>query len=205
MKRIKGIYLVTEGDHVRVAEAALKGGVKIVQLRDKQMSGRQLVETARQLKQLCKKHGALLLVNDRVDVALAAGADGVHVGQDDIPAALIRDFVPDDFIIGVSVQTVAQAKEAEAAGANYVAVSPVFTTPTKPDAGKGLGLERLKEIKQAVTIPVVAIGGINGSNLEEVLRAGADACAVVSAITRADLPEKAAEELVTIYEKWCLR
>lgn len=203
MRRIAGIYLVTENDHLKVARAALDAGVHVIQLRDKQMTGRMLVEMARELKQLAERPGAVFLVNDRVDVALAAGADGVHVGQEDIPVELIRRFVPEDFIVGVSVKTVEQAVKAEADGASYVAVSPVFETPTKPDAGAGLGLESLSQIRKAVSIPVVAIGGINRTNITDVFRAGADAAAVVSAITRADSPYQAARELVSLYEKWC--
>lgn len=206
---MKGIYLVTEEyggrSHFDVALMALKSGVRIVQYREKFKSTRKMVEEARALKELTKKYGALFIVNDRVDVAVMAEADGVHVGEEDASVLDIRKYFSQNLIVGVSVSSVEEAVQAEQMGASYVAVSPVFDTATKPDAKRGLGLHVLRKVVESVRIQVVAIGGINLSNLNEVVDSGASAVAVVSAITRAENPEKAAKELVCAFEeRWRL-
>ena len=138
---------------------------------------------------------ARFIVNDRLDIALAAGADGVHLGQYDLPVAAARSLSPPSFIIGVSVGSVEEALAAERDGANYIALSPVFSTPTKDDAGPGHGLEVLREIKAAVKLPVIAIGGVNAGNVTEVVGAGADGVAVISAVLGADDVEAAARSM----------
>ena len=168
--------------HVELARLAAEGGADVIQLRDKHLESRQLYETALEISKICRQHDVLFIVNDRVDIALAAKADGVHVGQGDIPAAVLRKFVPPDFIIGVSAGTAEEALRAEKDGADYVALSPVFDTSSKDDAGSGRGIEELKKMKQAVSIPVLAIGGINKDNIKEVIAAGADGAAVISAV-----------------------
>ncbi len=203
MKKIKGIYLVTEEykkGHFEYAKAALRAGVKLIQLREKTASGRKFLKTAKEVKNICNEYNALFMINDRLDIAMLSGADGIHVGKDDLPVREIRKIVGKEFIVGVSVASLEEAREAQSEGASYVAVSPVFNTSTKEDAGEGLGLEILRQVKSEIDIPVVAIGGINKVNILDVIEAGADCVAVVSAITRAENPEGAARELVELFE-----
>lgn len=171
--------------HVEVARAAIDGGATIIQLRDKEASTRELIEIGLALRKLTRERGVTFIVNDRVDVALAVEADGVHVGQDDMPAKLARKLMGANRIVGVSVSTVEEALQAETDGADYVSVSPVFTTPTKPDAPPPTGVEGLRRISEAVQIPVIAIGGITEGNVKEVIKAGADGVAVISAVVAA--------------------
>lgn len=204
-ERIKGVYLVTENygeGHLELSRAALKAGVRMIQLRDKEMDNKNLIKLAISIRELCKEHDALFIINDRPEVAFTSKADGVHIGQSDMSVRKSRKIVGSNAIIGISVSSVEQALEAEKEGVDYVAVSPVFFTSTKKDAGAGLGLDMLSKICHSSNVPVVAIGGINKSNIVEVLRTGVDAVAVVSAITRADNPEKAAEELVNIFNSF---
>ena len=135
-----------------------------------------------EIRAITKETGALFIVNDRLDVALACGADGVHLGQDDLRINVARQLAPRPFVIGASVRNVDEAVTAEEAGADYVAVSPVFSTASKDNAGTGVGLAALRKIRAAVTIPVIAIGGISRENVSEVIRAGADGVAVISAV-----------------------
>ncbi|MGB5931814.1 MAG: thiamine phosphate synthase [Anaerolineae bacterium] len=185
------LYVITDAklsrgrSHLEVAQATIEGGASIIQFRDKQMSTRQLVETARKIKELTDEASIPLIINDRLDVALAVDADGVHVGQDDMPAALARQLIGPHKILGVSASTVEEALQAEREGADYVSASPVFTTPTKPDAPPPTGLEGLKAIVEAVNLPVIAIGGINEKNAAEVIEAGAQGIAVISAVISA--------------------
>jgi thiamine-phosphate pyrophosphorylase len=204
-----GLYVVTERwdnrSHIDVARAALAGGAKAIQLRDKDMPVRDLLAAAQAIREMCSAAGAVLIVNDRLDVALAAQADGVHLGQSDLPVGAARraltGYERRRFIVGVSVASVAEAQEAVAEGADYLGVSPVFATATKPDAGEAVGTRGLAEIRQAVSLPLVAIGGINTDNVADVIRAGADGAAVVSAITRADDMETAARRLAAIIDE----
>ncbi|MEW6524245.1 MAG: thiamine phosphate synthase [Bacillota bacterium] len=188
--RLLRLYVVLDRELSRgrsleeVTRAALAGGAGVIQLRGKDWSGRELYQVAVTLGRLTRSHGALLVVNDRVDVALAARADGVHVGQEDIPAPAVRELLGPDRWLGVSVGSVAEA-EAAATVADYVSVSPVFATPTKPGAGSGVGLEGLQAVVRAVTVPVLAIGGINTANARACVQAGAAGLAVVSAIATA--------------------
>lgn len=181
--------------HVELARLALEGGADAIQLRDKHMESRQLYETALEISEICRQHGAIFIVNDRVDIALAAKADGVHVGQGDIPVAAIRKFVPSDFIIGVSAGKVEEALKAQEDGADYIALSPIFDTSSKDDAGHGKGIEELKKMKQSVSVPVLAIGGINENNVKEVIAAGADGVAVISAVVSQEDVSAAAANL----------
>lgn len=186
-----GLYVIT--DHIPetdrnpviIAQAALEAGARIIQLREKYASARQLLSWARQIKELTQTRSALLIINDHVDIAMACGADGIHLGQDDLPAEEARKLLGSQAIIGVSAETDQEALEAEAAGANYLGIGPMFTTATKSDAGAPIGPERLRTIKQQVRIPVFGIGGINLTNFREVLEAGADGICVISAISRA--------------------
>lgn len=195
------LYIVTDRkasrgrDHMSMVRAALDGGADVIQLRDKDLSGRDLYALAREMASLVHASRARFIVNDRLDIALAAGADGVHLGQYDLPVAAARSLSPPSLIIGASVGSVEEALAAERDGANYIALSPVFSTPTKDDAGPGHGLEVLREIKAAVKLPVIAIGGVNAGNVTEVVAAGADGVAVISAVLGADDVEAAARSM----------
>ncbi|MDM7462008.1 MAG: thiamine phosphate synthase [bacterium] len=197
--RLAGLYVITDSqvrDPLETARLVLQGGGRIVQLREKHMTTRQLVRIGQALRTLTREYGALLIVNDRLDVALAVEADGVHLGQDDLPAALARKIAGDRFIIGVSAETVEEARRAEADGATYLGVGPMFATATKPDAGAPVGPERLRLIKQAVAIPVFGIGGIAPANARAVLEAGADGVCVISAIVGAPDPRAATQTFI---------
>lgn len=184
-----------------VVSAAINGGATAIQFRDKEASSKALLEIGARIRQITWKKSALFIVNDRVDIAVAVDADGVHLGQNDLPITSTRTILGYDKIIGISVTNINQAIQAEQAGADYLGLSPIFSTATKPDAGTGLGLEFIRQVKQKVNIPLVAIGGINLENVAEVINAGADTAAVVSAIVSADDIEGAARELVVKIKK----
>jgi thiamine-phosphate pyrophosphorylase len=187
--------------HLEVARAALEGGARFLQFREKEMTTRELVETAAELRRLTREYGATLVVNDRVDVAPAAEADGVHVGESDLPVAEARRLLGPGAMIGASAATVESARAAEAAGADYLGVGPVFPTGSKPDAGEAIGLTCLAEIKAAVSIPVLGIGGIDAGNVAEVMRAGADGVAVIAAVSEAEDMVAATAELLKAVER----
>ncbi len=185
------LYIITDQrishgkSHLEVAEAALAGGATVVQFRDKEMKDSEAVVACREIYKLTKKKGVSFIVNDRVEVAKAVDADGVHLGQEDMSFSSARKILGKEKIIGISVETVEQALKAVEGGADYLGVGPIYPTATKLDAGKVLGIARLKEIRESVNIPIVAIGGINENNLEEVLKAGVDGVAVISAVVSA--------------------
>jgi len=201
------LYLVTDASlsrgrsHLEIVAAAIRGGATLVQYREKNANTRRMIEEALELRALCRQHAIPFIVNDRVDVALAVDADGVHVGQEDMPAAMARQLIGPARILGVSAENSTQAHQAQAEGADYIGASPVFATPTKPDAPPPLGMQGLRELAQACRIPVVAIGGMNASNAAEALRNGAAGIAVVSAIVNAEDVELAAYKLKEIIEK----
>lgn len=198
------LYLVTDRGlslgrtTVDIVRAAVAGGVTCVQLREKECSTRQFVIEARAVRELLAGTGIPLIVNDRIDVALAVGADGVHLGQTDMLIADARRVVGSSMLIGISVECVEDAVRAEAEGADYIGISPVFSTPTKTDTASALGLDGVSRIRAAVSLPLVGIGGIKPENAAEILRAGCDGIAVVSAIVSAPDPQRAASELKTI-------
>jgi len=185
------LYIITDQrishgkSHLEVAEAALVGGATVIQFRDKEMEDSKAIEVCHKIHKLTKKKGVPFIVNDRVEIVKAVDADGVHLGQEDMSFSSARKILGKEKIIGISVETVEQALKAVEGGADYLGIGPIYPTATKPDAGKALGIARLKEIRESVNIPIVAIGGINENNLEEVLRAGADGVAVISAVVSA--------------------
>jgi thiamine-phosphate pyrophosphorylase len=185
-KRLSGLYVILDRqalagrDMVAVAGQVVEGGGRVVQLRDKQSSRSELLAAAQAVKALCEQSNVLFIVNDYVDVALAADADGVHTGQKDLPLPVVRRLMPIDKIAGCSVNTVAEAVKARDEGADYIAVGAMFPTRTK-EAAIVVGIERLKQVREAVSTALVAIGGIDEDNIGQVLAAGADSAAVVSA------------------------
>jgi thiamine-phosphate diphosphorylase len=204
--QIKGIYVITDEQlvpgrsHVEIAKAALTGGAAIIQLRDKLASDEYLIRVGRAIREMSSAVGALFIVNDRMEVALACDADGIHVGQSDPPPSQLRPLFPKK-IIGVSASTPEEAMRALADGADYIGVGPIFATSTKPDAGKPIGLQGLATIRAAVpNLPIVAIGGINEHNIAEVAKAGADAASVISAVVCASDMVEATRKLVEIWE-----
>ncbi len=201
------LYVITDAalsrgrSHSDVIVAAIRGGATIIQYREKSASTRKMFEEARTLLALCRKHHVPFIVNDRLDIALAVDADGVHVGQDDMPASLARKLIGEQKILGVSAENEEQARKAIADGADYLGVGTVFPTATKSDVGNPIGLDGVEQIVRISKIPVVGIGGINASNAADVIRAGAAGVAVISAIVNAEDVEGAARELKQIVEE----
>jgi len=204
LKAMQGLYLVTDRDLCGgrplqdVVRAAVAGGAAWVQLREKNLSTRAFVEEAAAIKTLLAPHKVPLIINDRLDVALAVDADGVHVGQDDMPYPLARAILGKKMIIGLSVETWEDVEAAEKWDVDYLGVSPVFATPTKTDTKGSWGLEGIARIRAFSRHPLVAIGGLNAANTGAAVRAGADGIAVVSAICAAPDPLRAARELCRI-------
>jgi thiamine-phosphate pyrophosphorylase len=200
------LYFVTDRSLSRgrstreIVAAAIRGGVTCVQLREKTCSTREFIDEALGVKAVVKSCGVPLIINDRVDIALAVAADGVHLGQSDMPLDTARSLVGQAMLIGISVESVEDAVAAQAGGADYLGVSPVFATPTKTDTAAPLGLEGLKKIRAAVKLPLVAIGGLNVRNAAAAVRSGADGIAVVSAIASAEDPEQAARDLTRVIQ-----
>jgi thiamine-phosphate pyrophosphorylase len=196
------LYLVTDPELTfgrsifEVVRSAVVGGATLVQLREKEATTRDFVSKALELGKFLREAGVPLIINDRADVALAARADGVHLGADDMPYHMAREVLGPDAIIGVSVQSVDEAAAASASTPDYIAVSPVFATGTKPDHAAPLGLGGLREIRARVTGKLVAIGGITLENAADVVCAGADGIAVVTALTMAEDPASAARDLL---------
>lgn len=186
--KIRGLYAIIDTSFIalseaeRTAVAMLEGGAKIIQLRAKDAPTGPMLEAARKIRALTVSYGALFMVNDRVDVALLSRADGVHLGNDDIPAEDARKLLGKNSIIGISTHTRDEALAAQKRGADYISFGPVFATKTKKDALSPRGLEALKQAVEAVSIPVVAIGGINEKDLADVLACGVDAVAIISDI-----------------------
>ncbi|WP_448874614.1 thiamine phosphate synthase [Desulfobulbus propionicus] len=197
------LYLVTDRTLARgrstieIVAAAVRGGVTCVQLREKHASTREFIQEARAVKTLLDSQQTKipLIINDRLDVALAVGADGVHLGQRDMPLADARRLVGKTMIIGISAESVDDARAADAEDADYLGISPVYATPTKTDTAPPLGLDGIRAIRAAVSLPLVGIGGINLANVAPVIRAGANGVAVVSAIVSAACPTTAAADL----------
>ncbi|GAA4702177.1 thiamine phosphate synthase [Brevibacillus fulvus] len=184
---------------LQITGEALAGGVGLVQFRDKgsRLSESERIQLARQMQALCREHNALFFVNDDVQLAVDLKADGIHVGQDDMPLSEVKKLVGDNCLIGVSAGTVSEAVAAQQGGADYLGVGAMYATASKPDAGEPIGPNGLADIRRAVgeRLPIVGIGGIHLGNAASVLQAGADGIAVISAITRAESPRQAARTL----------
>ena len=205
IKRLAGLYVIIDTaalhgrSHIEAAAQAIMGGAKVIQLRDKEHSKKELLAIAEEMKKLCARHNVLFIMNDYLDIALAVDADGLHVGADDLPVDIARQLLPIDKILGGSARTVENANAARSTGADYIGVGAMYPTASK-DESEVVGPERLTEIHEAVNIPVVAIGGINKNNVREVLAAGADSVAVISAVLGTDDIEEATRQLVNIIE-----
>lgn len=184
-----------------IIESAIAGGATIIQYREKQKSTKAMIGEARDLLEITKQANIPLIINDRIDVALAVDADGVHVGQDDCPAGLARKLIGNNKILGVSVKSVNEAVKAVNDGADYLGVGDIFGTKTKSDAGAPVGLEVLENIAGKVSLPIVGIGGINKENAGSVISSGADGIAVISAIIGTPDPEKEARQMLNIITK----
>jgi thiamine-phosphate pyrophosphorylase len=193
------VYLITDRvtsglSHVQIGRLAVKNGIRIIQLREKLMSKKELYREALALRSLTKKHQAIFIVNDYIDIALSADADGVHLGQEDMPVEEARKIMGRKKIIGISTHNLKQALAAERSGADYIGFGPMFHTSSK-DAGPPKGLKALRELRKHVNIPIAAIGGITSENVLSVLEAGADKVAVMSAVLKGDIKMNTAKLL----------
>jgi len=203
---MRGVYLVTDRGLCggrpleEIVIQALKGGISFVQLREKEISTRSFVEEAGRIKELLEPYKVPLIINDRVDVAVACGAEGVHIGQDDMPYEIVRKIMGEKAIIGLSVETWEDVVASQKLDVSYIGISPVFATPTKTDTKGAWGLEGLARIKAFSRHPLVAIGGINESNVREIVMAGAQCIAVVSAICTSPDPETVARRINEIVD-----
>jgi thiamine-phosphate pyrophosphorylase len=204
---MRGVYLVTDRGLCRnrplqdVVLQSVQGGAAYVQLREKDVSTRTFVEEALGIKKILLPFDVPLIINDRIDVALASGADGVHIGQEDMPYATARKLMGPKSIIGLSVETWQDVEAAQKLDVDYIGVSPVFATPTKTDTKEPWGLDGLRKIKAFSRHPLVAIGGIHETNARAVVEAGADCLAVVSAICAADDPAEATRKMVNLIQR----
>jgi thiamine-phosphate pyrophosphorylase len=203
--RIKGLYAVIDIEWLKgrkplkIAEQMIQGGAEIIQLRCKERNNREFLAIAKDLKEICARKDIIFIINDSLEVALAVGADGLHVGQEDLPVVEARKLMPIDMMLGCSVTTLQEAVKAKKDGADYIGVGAIFATETKKSA-QAVGLGRITEVKRAADLPIVAIGGINDKNLSKVIKAGADAAAVISAIMGAEDIAKATRELINIIQ-----
>lgn len=183
------VYVITANvpqlgrTHEDVAAAALAGGARIIQFRDKEIRDEEFTSIARRIQRLTRKHNALLIINDRVEIALVIGAEGVHVGQDDLAFAEVKRIARPRMILGVSATNYAEAAALANSGADYLGVGPIFPTPSKADATPPIGIDEFARICRDITIPIVAIGGITESNLPTIIQAGASGAAVISAVS----------------------
>jgi len=214
LEKLRGLYVIidpalapgpspglrTGRDEVHIARAALDGGARLIQLRDKTREKGLQLPVAKALQRLCRERGALFIVNDHVDLALAAGADGVHVGQKDLPVAVVRALVPREMVIGCSTNNAEEARRAQADGADYVSVGRLFPTGSKDDT-RPATTETLRAVKATVSLPVCAIGGINEANIDDALAAGADMAAVIAAVIAAPDVAAAARRLAGQFSK----
>jgi thiamine-phosphate pyrophosphorylase len=202
-----GLYLITDSKLSRKTvisdvESAIKAGVKIIQYREKELPMRKMFEEATKLRNMTRRNNVLLIINDRIDLSMAVEADGVHLGQDDMPYESARKLLGDDKIIGLTAHNVPEAMEAEKLGADYIGVSPIFSTTTKKDAGEPAGVRLIREIKDKIHIPFTVIGGINYQNLDSVMEAGARSVIAISAILTKDDVEEECRKFIDKIRKY---
>lgn len=201
-----GLYVITDEGlsrgltHVEIARRAIAGGADVIQLRDKRMGGEELLSCALEIRALTKAAGVSFIVNDRLDIAIASKADGVHLGQDDLPAGIAKPLLPSGLILGVSAGTLEEAVQAEKDGADYIGLGPICQTGSKKDAGPVCGFDLISQVKKHVSIPVVVIGGIGPDNVKAAIDAGADGLAVISAVVSQDDVTLAAKRLKELIE-----
>lgn len=202
MKRIGRLHIITDTSlqerfsHIELTELAIAGGADTIQFRSKSGSTREQIETAAEMKKICNSAGIPLIINDRIDVAMAVEADGVHLGQDDFPISKAREILGDQFIIGGSAGNMGEADICLKEGADYIGSGPVYYTGSKKDAGPAIGVDSIKKLVERIPIPVIAIGGISAINVPELFKAGAHGIAVISAVCMSDDPVKATKEFI---------
>lgn len=210
MKQIGKLHILTDTvlqsrfSHMEITRLAIAGGADTIQYRQKSGSTREMIEIARNMKQLCSEAGVTFIVNDRLDVAIAAEADGVHLGQDDFPIPMARELLGEGRIIGGSAATLDEARKCLSEGAEYVGFGPVYPTSSKDDAGPVSGIDILKQVVEIIPLPIIAIGGVGAENIPDVMRAGAHGIAVISAVCCQDDPEEATRALYQALNKGTL-
>lgn len=210
MKQIGKLHILTDTvlqsrfSHMEITRLAIAGGADTIQYRQKSGSTREMIEIARNMKQLCSEAGVTFIVNDRLDVAIAAEADGVHLGQDDFPIPMARELLGEGRIIGGSAATLDEALKCLSEGADYVGFGPVYPTSSKDDAGPVSGIDILKQVVEIIPLPIIAIGGVGAENIPDVMRAGAHGIAVISAVCCQDDPEEATRSLYQALNKGTL-
>lgn len=210
MKQIGKLHILTDTvlqsrfSHMEITRLAIAGGADTIQYRQKSGSTREMIEIARNMKRLCSEAGVMFIVNDRLDVAIAAEADGVHLGQDDFPIPMARELLGEGRIIGGSAATLDEARKCLSEGADYVGFGPVYLTSSKDDAGPVSGIDILKQVVEIIPLPIIAIGGVGAGNIPGVMRAGAHGIAVISAVCCQDDPEESTRALYQALNKGTL-
>lgn len=210
MKQIGKLHILTDTvlqsrfSHMEITRLAIAGGADTIQYRQKSGSTREMIEIARNMKRLCSEAGVTFIVNDRLDVAIAAEADGVHLGQDDFPIPMARELLGEGRITGGSAATLDEARKCLSEGADYVGFGPVYPTSSKDDAGPVSGIDILKQVVEIIPLPIIAIGGVGAENVPDVMRAGAHGIAVISAVCCQDDPEMATRSLYQALNKGTL-
>ncbi len=210
MKQIGKLHILTDTvlqsrfSHMEITRLGIAGGADTIQYRQKSGSTREMIEIARNMKRLCSEAGVVFIVNDRLDVAIAAEADGVHLGQDDFPIPMARELLGEGRIIGGSAATLDEARKCLSEGADYVGFGPVYPTSSKDDAGPVSGIYILKQVVEIIPLPIIAIGGVDAENIPDVIRAGAQGIAVISAVCCQDDPEEATRALYQALNKGTL-
>ena len=210
MKKIGKLHILTDTvlqsrfSHMEITRLAIVGGADAIQYRQKSGSTREMIEIARNMKRLCSEAGVTFIVNDRLDVAIAAEANGVHLGQDDFPIPMARQLLGEGRIIGGSAATLDEARKCLSEGADYVGFGPVYPTSSKDDAGPVSGIDILKQVVEIIPVPIIAIGGVGAENIPDVMRAGAHGIAVISAVCCQDDPEKATRAIYQALNKGIL-
>ena len=210
MGKIGKLHILTDTvlqsrfSHMEITRLAIAGGADTIQYRQKSGATREMIEIARNMKRLCSEAGVTFIVNDRLDVAIAAEADGVHLGQDDFPIPMARELLGESRIIGGSAATLDEAQKCLSEGADYVGFGPVYPTSSKDDAGPVSGIDILKQVVEIIPLPIIAIGGVGAENIPDVMRAGARGIAVISAVCCQDDPEDATRSLYQALNKGTL-